>query len=266
MQRRTFIKKTGTAGLMVFVNTSLNAEDTDDKTTSKLEQDFLQPPSPVYPQTFWFWMNGNVTKEGITKDLEAMKEVGVGGVFNFDVGTGIPKGPVEYLSNEWLALKKYALSETERLGLEFSMHNCPGWSASGGPWITPELAMKQVTWSEAYVAGGTSIKRILPKPPNRLNYYNDIAVLAFPSLKNESLLQTIKGSTGNGSVSIEKLTGQDPEGIIVSPFANEQKAYLQFEFQQPYLARSISFFIGAIGTGAENNLHPEFSERTSILL
>src|SRR6266581_1218914 len=98
MQRRKFIKRTGAAGLMLFINSSLIAQNSDDGITTNFEHDFLQPPSSAYPQTFWFWMNGNVTKEGITKDLEAMREVGVGGVFNFDVGTGIPKGPVEYLS------------------------------------------------------------------------------------------------------------------------------------------------------------------------
>ena len=144
-------------------------------------------------------MNGNVTKEGITLDLEAMKQVGIGGVLNFDVGTGIPKGPIEYLSEEWLQLKEHAIRECDRLGLEFIMHNCPGWSASGGPWITPELAMQEVTWSETYISGGKQINIDLPKPANRLNYYRDIAVIAFPSLEGEDLLQSVKLSSRSGA-------------------------------------------------------------------
>ncbi len=266
MQRRVFIKNTGLAGIITMAAPSLTGQPFSEINSSKLEQDFLTPPGTAYPQTFWFWMNGNVSKEGITLDLEAMKEVGIGGVFNFDVGTGIPKGPVEYLSEEWLALKKHAIAEAGRLGLEFTMHNCPGWSASGGPWITPELAMQQITWSEAYVQGGKHINQILSKPPNRLNYYNDLVVLAFPSLEGEAALQTVKGSTGNGPVDSKQITGESPEAIVVRPANDHELAYLQFEFSGPYTARTISFFIGAVATENTINLHPEFSERTSVKL
>ncbi len=102
MKRRTFIKATGAAGLITFVSPSSMVDAADTESASLLEDKFRNPAAGAYPQTYWFWMNGNVTKEGITLDLEAMKRVGVGGVFNFDVGTGIPKGPVIYLSEEWL--------------------------------------------------------------------------------------------------------------------------------------------------------------------
>jgi hypothetical protein len=82
-------------------------------------------------------MNGNVTADGITRDLEAMKRVGIGGFQIFDVGTGIPKGPAECLSADGLKLMQHAAAEADRPRLDFEMHNCPGWSASGGPWITP---------------------------------------------------------------------------------------------------------------------------------
>ena len=217
MRRRTFIKRTGTAGLITVVSPAIIAQTFNETGAAKPEQDFMLPPSSARPQSFWIWMNGNISKEGITLDLEAMKSAGIGGVFNFDVGAGIPKGPVEYLSSEWLALKKHAIEEAERLGLDFLMHNCPGWSASGGPWITPELAMQQITWSEAYVEGGKQINRNLPKPRNRLDYYKDIAVLAFPSLEGETLLQTMKGSLSNGPVNKKQLNGEDPEGVVVRP-------------------------------------------------
>src|SRR6478672_4789834 len=154
MKRRSFIKHSGAAGLIILANPTGLLQSTAETDGSSLEENFLHPPSSAYPLTYWIWMNGNVTKEGITLDLEAMKRIGVAGVFNYDVGAGIPKGPVQYLSNEWLDLKKHAIKEAARLGLEFTMHNCPGWSASGGPWITPELSMQQITWNESYVAGG----------------------------------------------------------------------------------------------------------------
>lgn len=111
------------------------------KPVAELERDFERLSDKARPYTYWFWMNGNITKEGITKDLEAMHRIGVGGVFNLEGGTGIPKGPVTYLSGEWSELKAHAVAEAARLGIDYVMHNCPGWSSSGGPWITPEYSM-----------------------------------------------------------------------------------------------------------------------------
>src|SRR6187549_2952032 len=102
MKRRRFIKTTSAAGLFSFISPRSVTEFFEPTSPSLLEENFLYPPSSALPQTLWFWMNGNVTKEGITFDLEAMKRVGIGGVLNFDAGTGIPKGPVEYLSYEWI--------------------------------------------------------------------------------------------------------------------------------------------------------------------
>ncbi|GAB3529601.1 hypothetical protein GCM10027443_09220 [Pontibacter brevis] len=196
-------------------------------------------------------MNGNVTREGITLDLEAMQRVGVGGFQNFDAGTGIPEGPVKYLSPEWLELKKHAIREADRLGLEFTMHNCPGWSSSGGPWITPELGMQQLTWSEASVKGGRRIKIALPKPFTNLKHYRDIAVLAYPSLQGEEPLQDLvkSVSSSSGPVHLKQLTGEDPQGVTVQPGAGEQPAWLQFEFKVPYEARSLTFVGSHVGSG-----------------
>src|SRR5215207_9469510 len=243
MKRRTFIKKTGAVSLITFISPSDVVQLINHDTNQISEEDFGHPPDEAYPQTYWFWMNGNITKEGITLDLEAMKRVGIGGVFNFDVGTGIPKGPIAYLSEEWIQLKKHAIKEAERLGLEFTMHNCPGWSASGGPWITPEFTMQQITWSETYLAGGQSIHLDLPKPPHRLGHYRDIAVIAFPSLEQEKLLQTVKISAV-GSINIDN-TANKNEGITVQA-AKGKKASLQLEFPEPYEARLINFFITAV--------------------
>jgi len=265
MKRRAFIKSTGAAGLITVFDPSGVRQLVGTNIGSTLEKNFKDPPTSAFPQAFWFWMNGNVTKEGITLDLEAMKEVGIGGVINFDVGTGIPKGPVTYLSEEWRQLKKHAMEECDRLGLEFIMHNCPGWSASGGPWITPELAMQEITWSETYVAGGKQIQLNLPKPANRLNYYRDIAVIAFPSLEGEDLLQTVKPSSHDGPVDMNLLTGKDPKGVIVEP-AQGEDAWLQFEFAQPYEAKLITFFISAIATDKTKMKPIDFGEPTSILL
>lgn len=154
------------------------------KPVAELERDFERLSDKARPYTYWFWMNGNITKEGITKDLEAMHRIGVGGVFNLEGGTGIPKGPVTYLSGEWSELKAHAVAEAARLGIDYVMHNCPGWSSSGGPWITPEYSMQKLTWSEIELTGGAEADTLLPQPPTVQGYYRDVAVLAFPSFEN----------------------------------------------------------------------------------
>ena len=149
MDRRTFLKQASSAGVAVLVTpVGLFAGRQAETPAITFLDAFLHPPMAARPRVLWFWMNGNVTREGITLDLEAMARIGIGGVLNFDAGTLIPKGPVEYLGPEWLELKAHAAREALRLGLEFTMHNCPGWSSSGGPWITPERGMQQLVWSE----------------------------------------------------------------------------------------------------------------------
>ncbi len=260
MKRRSFLKNSSTAGLVAIITPSgiINVSERqavlDSSTAKSFVETFQNPPTSARAQVWWHWMNGNVTADGITRDLEAMKQIGLGGFQNFDAGTGIPKGPVVYLSPEWLKLKEHAIKEADRLGLEFTMHNCPGWSSSGGPWITPELAMQQVTWSESYVEGGQAVTLTLLRPMSKLDYYRDVSVIAFPSLPGEiSLTSLISKATVNGSVelvSIDQLAGN--EGVIVKPTAESQSAYVQLEFNKPYEARSIAFVsksVGASGGG-----------------
>src|SRR3954451_18536339 len=108
MKRRAFLKWTGAAGAFTIITPANIAQDFKPKILPDLEESFIHPSDSAKPYAIWFWMNGNVTREGITLDLEAMKNIGIGGIFNFDVGIYIPKGPVEYLSEEWLQLKKHA--------------------------------------------------------------------------------------------------------------------------------------------------------------
>jgi len=146
-----------------------------------LEKGFLNPPNSAKPHTWWHWMNGNISREGITADLEAMKQIGLGGAQIFNVDCGIPAGPVRFNSPEWVQVMKHAVDEASRLGLELCVHNCGGWSSSGGPWVKPEFAMQEPVWSERKVTGPAHISEALPQPETREGFYRDIAVLAFRS-------------------------------------------------------------------------------------
>ena len=174
--------------------------------TDPLLSGFQSPPASARPHIWWHWMNGNVTREGITRDLEAMKRVGIAGVqiFTADLETpvDVPK-PLVYMSPEWLDTLRFAASECERLGLEMAIHSAAGWSETGGTWVKPADAMQKLVWSETKVQGPRRMDDPLPTPPSvfgpfqtlsqfRLGknppkpgverfYYRDAAVLAFPT-------------------------------------------------------------------------------------
>jgi hypothetical protein len=151
-----------------------------------LAVEFHNPPAQAKPHTWWHWMNGNITKEGITADLEAMKRIGLGGAQIFNVSESIPAGAVDYNSPQWRAMVKHAAAEADRLGLELCIHNCAGWSSSGGPWVKPEDAMQTVVVSETHAQGPVTIAKELPQPKANHDFYRDIVVLAFPTPKDDT--------------------------------------------------------------------------------
>ncbi len=145
---------------------------------------FVNPPVSAAPHVWWHWMNGNVTKEGITADLEAMKKIGLAGAQSFDCGCGIPFGGVKFASPQWYEMILHAHNEAKRLGLELCLANCSGYSASGGPWVKSEDAMKEVVIEEVSASKGESV--YLPITSVTNGFYRDIAVVAFPTPKGIS--------------------------------------------------------------------------------
>ncbi len=147
----------------------------------RLAESFIKPPNEARPWAYWFWLNGNITKQGITSDLEAMKRVGIGGVLIMEVDQGAPVGPVDFMGPAWRELFQQVVKEARRLGLEVNMNNDAGWNGSGGPWIKPEQAMQKVVWSETNFAGPAHFDGTLPQPATVAGFYRDISVLAFPA-------------------------------------------------------------------------------------
>ena len=147
---------------------------------ASLDEGFRNPPREAKPHTWYHMMNGNVTKEGVTRDFEELAAAGVGGVQMFDAGCAIPAGPLAFNSPEWFDLLKHAAAEAKRLGLEICLPNCSGWSSSGGPWNPASNAMKKVVFTETRVKGGTAFDGRLPRPEDPCGFYEDIAVLAVP--------------------------------------------------------------------------------------
>jgi len=167
----------------VLAQTKVKLDTSDFVEKKLLESGFKTPPNQAKARTWWHWISGNVSKSGITKDLEAMKAVGIQEAQLFNVHLGFPKGPVKYLSEEWLDLFEFSAQEAQRLGLELAFHNSAGWSSSGGPWVSEEYAMQTVVFSEVTIKGNQNYNAKLPQPKTKFNYYKDIAVLAFPKPK-----------------------------------------------------------------------------------
>ena len=145
-----------------------------------LEDGFKTPPDSAKPHTWFHMMNGNVTKEGITRDFEELAKVGIGGVQMFDAGCAIPSGGLDFNSPEWFDMFKHAAAEAKRLGLEICIPNCSGWSSSGGPWNPPANGMKEVTWRKVEVTGPSKFSAKLDREKNDNGFYKDIGVFAFP--------------------------------------------------------------------------------------
>ncbi|MDO8539996.1 MAG: glycosyl hydrolase [Opitutaceae bacterium] len=150
------------------------------RAADELEAKFAAPPAEARPWVYWFWMNGNITREGITADLEAMSRVGIGGALMMGVGLRTPAGGVVFNSPEWRALYAHAANEARRLGLQLTLHQCDGWATAGGPWIKPEQSMKMLVWTTREVTGPSRAPIVLDRPKAKENFYEDIAVLAVP--------------------------------------------------------------------------------------
>lgn len=226
-----------------------------------LEQGFRNPPDSAKPRTWWHWTGGNITKEGITKDLEWMKRVGIGGFQLADVASGsgqTVEHKIWYGSPEWYDAVKHAAAEADRLGLEMAIFSSPGWSETGGPWVKPEQAMKKLVWSETTVEGPRSFSGTLPHPPANNGpvrdstagarpgdptFYADAAVLAYPTPTEEvpiaQAAPKITASSGaiDGSALIDD--SLNTSATIPAP-TDSSPAWLQFEFARPYRARAIS--------------------------
>ncbi len=162
----------------------------------KLRQGFVTPPDSTRPGVYWYFMDGNLSREGMTKDLEAMKEAGIGSVIFLEVNVGIPRGPITFLSDEWQELFKYSVREAERLGITLTLGSGPGWAGSGGPWVDLKHSMQHLVAADTLLHGPMHFNARLatPKPKKPYfgygaltdslrkkweAYYQDVTVLAF---------------------------------------------------------------------------------------
>jgi hypothetical protein len=188
----------------------------------KTAKDFADANGPT-PYILWQWMNGCVTKEGITSDLEAFKKVGIKNVQQFLVGgseADITDPNITVLGNQWNGLMKFSLEECQRLGMDFGTHNSPGWSASGAPGLNVEDSMQKLIWIKTSVSGKTAKGATIAKAEieTKWNYYKDICLIVIPTGK-ENL-------TKNDIIVITD--GLDKEGRLSKALPEGQWEILRF--------------------------------------
>ena len=229
-----------------------------------LDEGFQNPPDSAKPRTWWHWTGGNITKEGITKDLEWMKRAGIGGMQLADVSAGFGQTvekKLDFRSPEWLDAVRHAASEADRLGLEMAVFSSAGWSETGGPWVKPEQAMKKAVWSETTVEGPRRFTGKLPQPPSNNGpirnlrtgggrggppdptYYGDSVVLAYRTPAEETSMADAhpKATTSAGPLDAAALDDDDLNtGVTITAPEGGGPAWLQYEFPQPFRARAIS--------------------------
>ena len=225
------------------------------ETSAELENGFLNPPESAKPRQWWHWMNGNITKEGIKADLDWMKRVGIGGFQNFDAAISTPQiveKRLQYMTPEWKDAFLFTTKLADSLDLEMAIAGSPGWSESGGPWVTPAQAMKKLVWSEIRVEGGQPFMGTLPKPPTTIGafqnigkpgeismtgggpnflsaplpeFYSDAAVIAFRAPENDVSLAEMKPkvTSSGGKFDLTTLTDGDLVKSALLPAASPNR-------------------------------------------
>jgi len=236
--------------LLISFYVNANAQDS-------LKTGFLNPPASAHPRAWWHWTKSNISKDGITKDLEWMKRIGIAGMQIADVNAGSGQTTttkLEFGTPQWLDAVHFAANEAERLNLEMAIFSSPGWSLTGGSWVKPEQSMKKLVWSELNVKGGKAFSGVLPHPPttigpirnwgNNTGYYADFAVIAYPTPPDELTMidNTPQITSTSGVVNAASLLDDDLNTSvrIKTTSGKPETAWVLYTFNKPFKAHAIT--------------------------
>jgi hypothetical protein len=232
---------------------------------SALVDGFKDPPNIARPRVYWYWQNGNITRDGLSKDLEWMHRAGIGGVETFDVAVATPtvvKNRLIYMQPEWKDAFLHSLEVTDRLGMTVTIGAAPGWSQTGGPWVKPIDAMKKLVWTETRVEGGKPFSGILAKPPqingpfqdqphdvrldrpipNLPTLYKDQLVIAFRAPAGESTLEEAHPivTASGGSMTYSDLINGSYDRTRDLPATAGSVSWVQIAFDSPQTIRGVT--------------------------
>lgn len=238
----------------------------------QLLQEFQTPPVSARPRVWWHWNNGQVSLPGIDADLAWMNRIGLAGFQAFDVDLGAPRvveTPLAYMSAGWKDAFRHAVDVAGQMGLDVGVSSSPGWSETGGPWVTPEQAMKKYVWTETQVVGGRPLAGPLKQPPATQGlfqnnsagfgtgpgFYRDAKVVAFPTAPGAVLpLPAVRAS--GGTFNAAELVDGDVVKTTELKRDGQGQAWLEFDYGKPVTVRAVTtatgryaHFSGAVGVG-----------------
>jgi hypothetical protein len=218
-----------------------------------LETSFIRPPDSIQTSIYWYWMSDNISKEGVIKDLHAMKSVGINRAFIGNIGyETTPYGKVKLFSEEWWDIMHTALKTATELNIEIGIFNGPGWSQSGGPWVKPSESMRYLTSSTLNVSGGKNIEVKLDRPEGD---FQDVKVIAYKTPAN--YLNTIaafnpKISTSQKVENTAYLIDGKMNTVLTIP--NSENFSIDFDTQKDFTARSLVLYPGEKGVNLQARL------------
>jgi hypothetical protein len=210
-----------------------------------LEERFHNPPHEAKPWVFWYWIKGNVSQVGVDADLNAMAKAGISGAHLMHIGDSFspPFGSLQYMTPEYCDIIQHTLERAAELNIKINLYNCEGWSASGGPWVSPEESMQCLVWTETRAAGEGPFQGKLPRPHATRNYYRDEAVVAFPTpaaeLRRMRDVQFRLASPGGGELAAAADGDWGTTALVKAEKPGKEPA-LDFVFEEPFTARSLT--------------------------
>jgi len=207
----------------------------------KLPVNVVRVTSPNFseakPWVFWYWMHASFSREGITADLEAMKEVGIAGAYLAPIkGKTDPplfEPVIETMTADWWKILRYTMDEAERLGIKLALLPNDGFATAGGPWISPELSMQKVVWADTLVKGGKRLHIELPSPEAYKGYYRDIATFAFPHNRVQTNEMPLVTTSTGATAQFLALKNNKKN------FSSSDSCWIQYTFKEVFTCRAI---------------------------
>ena len=220
---------------------------------SSLETSFIKPPDSIQTSIYWYWMSDNISKEGVIKDLHAMKSVGINRAFIGNIGyETTPYGKVKLFSEEWWDIMHTALKTATELNIEIGIFNGPGWSQSGGPWVKPSESMRYLASSKTTVTGPNKIDLKLERPEGD---FQDVKLIAYKTPKaytNTIAAFNPKISTSQKLVNASQLIDGNMSTEVKIP-ASENFS-IDFDTEKAFTARSLIIYPGKRGVNLQAQL------------
>ncbi len=257
------------------------------QTQAELEKNFAQPPDSAKPRVWWHWLSGNVTKEGITADLEWMHRVGIGGFQMFDGDLSTPRfveHPLTWMTPEWKDAWHHAAAEADRLHLEMGMAASGGWSETAGPWVQPQQGMKKYVWSKTEVQGPTKFHAVLALPPATVGkfqnmpmapdmafptpndlpgtlppipsappppsapFYRDVQVVAYKRASRDPVAEPAITTSSASPLDLALLDGHDlGKTTLLRMAPNAKEGWIQFQYPRPVTSYAMTIGVGVAG-------------------